>query len=111
MHEDPIDSNARLSELEHENETLRRQLEALQREMQSQSPTRSAKKAQLQALLALVPVSDNSACSDPTLYEKLNGSSLKEKKEVKTPSKKFRKFTARKWDFMDENEMDAYEKM
>lgn len=108
MHEDQIDSSANLSELEIENESLRRQLEALQREMQSRSPTRSAKKAQLQAL---APVSDNSAYSGPSLYEKLHGLSLKEKKEVRTPGKKFRKFTARKWDFMDENEMDAYEKM
>ena len=111
MHEDQIDSSARLLELETENEALRRQLEALQREMQSQSPTRSAKKPQLQAQSALAPVSDNSAYSGPTLYEKLHGLSLKEKKEVRTPGKKLRKFTARKWDFMDENEMDAYEKM
>lgn len=27
----------------------------------------------------------------------------------KTPGKKIRKLTARKWDLMDENEMDAFE--
>lgn len=27
----------------------------------------------------------------------------------KTPGKKMRKLTARKWDLMDENEMDAFE--
>ena len=43
-----------------------------------------------------------------TLFEKMNEMSLKEKRIV-TPGKKIRKLTARKWDLMDENEMDAYE--
>lgn len=111
VHEDPIDPGERLSELEKENQTLRRQLDALQRETQSQSPTRSAKTARPQAQTALDFVSENSAPSGPTLSEKLNGPSLTKKNEVKTPGKKIRKFTARKWDFMDENEMDAYENM
>ena len=56
-------------------------------------------------------MSDNSGSPGATLYEKLSGLNLKDKKEVQTPGKKVRKFTARKWDFMDENELDAYENM
>ena len=46
---------------------------------------------------------------------KLNGMSLKDASEPrrqspgKTPGKKMRKLTTRKWDLMDENEMDAFE--
>ena len=46
---------------------------------------------------------------------KLNGMSLKDASEPrrqspgKTPRKKMRKLTTRKWDLMDENEMDAFE--
>ena len=103
-----MDPNEQVSELQNENQALRSQLDALQRELHSQSPTRSAKKAQLQKLPVLGVVSDNSAYSITTLYDTLNGLSHKEKKEVKTPGKKIRKFTARKWDLMDENEMEAY---
>jgi len=45
---------------------------------------------------------------------KLNGMTLTDavqsKSPGKTPEKKIRKLTARKWDLMDENEMDAFEK-
>ena len=105
VHEDSIDPSERLSVLENENDSLRRQLEAMKREIQSQSPTRSAKKSQPLRLM-----SDNSATSRGSLYEQLSDLSLKEKREIKTPGKKMRKFTARRWDFMDENEMEAYEK-
>ena len=104
VHEDSIDPGERLSVMENENDSLRRQLEAIKREIQSQSPTRSANRSQPLRLM-----SDNSATPRPTLYEQLNDLSLKEKKEIKTPGKKMRKFTARRWDFMDENEMEAYE--
>ena len=93
--------------MENENNSLRRQLEALKREMQAQSPTRSARKSQP----VLNAVADNSAHVGMSLNDRLNGLSLKEKSEIKTPGKKVRKFTARRWDFMDENEMDAYENM
>lgn len=73
--------------------------------MQSRSSTRSAKKPQLEHGLALGTESD---AIGATLYEKLNGMSLKEKR-IMTPGKKIRKLTARKWDLMDENELDAYE--
>ena len=98
-----------MSELQNENQALQSQLDVLQRELQSQSPTRSAKKTQLQTSPVLGVVSDNSAYPGTTLYHTPNSLCLKEKKEAKTLGKKIRKFTARKWDFMDENEMDAYE--
>ena len=50
-----------------------------------------------------------------TALFKLNGMSLtdaadcKPQSPSKTPGKKMRKLTARKWDLMDENEMDAFE--
>ena len=69
--------------------------------MQSRSPTRSVKKPQL-------GLGAENGAGGTTLFEKLNGMSLKEKRVV-TPGKKIRKLTARKWDLMDENEMDAYE--
>ena len=69
--------------------------------MQSRSPTRSVKKPQL-------GLGVENGAGGTTLFEKLNGMSLKEKRVV-TPGKKIRKLTARKWDLMDENEMDAYE--
>ena len=100
VHEDSIDPSERLSGLEKENHNLRRQLEAMKREIQSQSPTRSAKKPQPLRLM-----SDNGSA----LYEQLGDLSVKDKKEIKTPGKKMRKFTARRWDFMDENEMETYE--
>ena len=44
---------------------------------------------------------------------KLNGLGLTDGAEARSPEKplgkKIRKLTARKWDFMDENEMDALE--
>lgn len=104
-----MDPNVHVSELQHENQALRSQLDALQRELHSQSPTRSAKKAQWQAPPVLGVVSDNSAYPGTTLHDTFNGLRLQDKKEAKTPGKKIRKFTARKWDLMDENEMDAYE--
>ena len=109
VHEDAVDPNEQVSELQKENQILRSQLDALQRELHSQSPTRSAKKAQLRAAPVLGVVSDNSAYSNTTLSNTVNNLSQQEKKEAKTPGKKIRKFTARKWDLMDEKEMDAYE--
>ncbi|KAL8785314.1 MAG: hypothetical protein Q9195_008683 [Heterodermia aff. obscurata] len=108
VHEDGVDPKEQVSELQNENQALRSQLDMLQRELHSQSPTRSAKKAQSRAPVLGV-VSDNSVYSVSTLYDTLNGLGHQEKKEAKTPGKKIRKFTARKWDLMDENEMDAYE--
>lgn len=73
--------------------------------MQSRSPTKSAKKPQPDYGFGLGP---ENGVTGTTLYEKLNGMSLKEKR-IMTPGKKIRKLTARKWDLMDENELDAYE--
>lgn len=105
-----MDQDTRSTELEHENEALRRKLEALERELQCQSPTRSQKKPQLSS-----PSKDYGPSALGTALFKLNGMSLTDAAECKpqspgrTPGKKMRKLTARKWDLMDENEMDALE--
>lgn len=91
-------------DLENENDALRRRIDALEREMQSRSPTRSAKKPKPELGRAL---GAEDAAGGTSLLDKLNSMSLKEKRVV-TPGKKVRKLTARKWDLMDENEMDAY---
>jgi len=105
VNKDPKDPSDRISELENENDALRRRLDALEREMQSCSPTKSAKKPQMEYRFDLG--AENGA-TGATLYEKLNGVSWKEKR-VMTPGKKIRKLTARKWDLMDENELVVYE--
>ena len=108
VHEDHVEPSERVLELEHENEKLQRSLEALRRELQSQSPTRSARKSQPKALQALGVVSD----SGNSLFRTLtNTPNPRDEKLVKTPGKNIRKFTARKWDLMDEDEMNAYENM
>lgn len=110
VHEDPIDPDTRNTELEHENEALRRKLEALECELQCRSPTRSPKKPQLSS-----PSKDYGPSALGTALFKVNGMSLTDAAECKpqspgrTPGKKMRKLTARKWDLMDENEMDAFE--
>jgi len=105
VHEDPRGPSDRISELESENAALRRRLDTIEREMQSASPTKSAKKPQPDHGFSL---GAENGVTGTTLYEKLNGMSLKEKR-IMTPGKKIRKLTARKWDLMDENELDAYE--
>ncbi|KAL2043995.1 hypothetical protein N7G274_003516 [Stereocaulon virgatum] len=117
IHEDPIDQTAYTAELETENETLRCKLEALERELQCRSPTKSPKKAKVPSLnLSDIRVAAGSDSGNGTLasaFQKLNGLDLTEPAECrslgKTPGKKIRKLTARRWDLMDENEMDAFE--
>lgn len=105
-----MDLDTRTAELENENEALRRKLEALERELQCRSPTRLPKKPQLSS-----PSEKYGAGALGTALLKLNGMSLtdpaehKSQSPGKTPGKKMRKLTARKWDLMDENEMDAFE--
>lgn len=111
VYEDPTDNDERVAELETENERLRRQLDSLEREINARSPTRPSKKA---APLATPSKSVGNGEDDfgTTLF-KLNAMNLSPKEPKaspigKTPSKKIRKLTTRKWDLMDENEMDAY---
>ncbi|KAL9077420.1 MAG: hypothetical protein Q9161_000265 [Pseudevernia consocians] len=110
IHEDAIDSDTRTTELEKENETLRGKLEALERELHCRSPTKSPRKPQLSN-----PGKEYGSGALGTALFKLNGMSLTDAAECKpqspckTPGKKMRKLTARKWDLMDENEMDAFE--
>lgn len=106
VHEDAPSPDTHNRDLEVENETLRRKLDALERELQFQSPTLSQKKKQQQQ--------EHSFTDDcgTTLF-KLNTLSLNSEKgmgasPMKTPGKKVRKFTARKWDLGDENELDGY---
>ena len=101
------------TELETENESLRRKLEALERELQCRSPTKSPKKAKVPSLdLSDIRVAAGSGSGNETLasaFQKLNGLSLTDVAEGRSLGKKIRKLTARKWDLMDENEMDAFE--
>ncbi len=106
------------TELEAEKKDLRRKLETLEREMHCRSPTKLSKKARVPSLsLTDVRLAAGGAASNDafgTTLSKLNGMSLTDPVEVKsagkTPGKKIRKLTARKWDLMDENEIDAFEK-
>lgn len=110
IHEDAIDQETRTTVLENENEALRRKVEALERELQCRSPTQSARKPQLSR-----PSKDYGPDALGTTLFKLNGMSLTDAAECKpqspgkTAGKKMRKLTARKWDLMDENEMDAFQ--
>ena len=94
-----------MEELELENETLRRKLEALERDLQAQSPTRSTRKKPPKTPPAVLD-----DCGT-TLF-KLNALSLSHENGVgssplkSTPGRKVRKMTARKWDLGDENELE-----
>ncbi|KAL8998094.1 MAG: hypothetical protein Q9169_002787 [Polycauliona sp. 2 TL-2023] len=110
IYEDP---EARLddrTELESENEQLRRRLDALEREINSRSPTRPSKKPS-QSSTPQKPLSSGDDELGTTLF-KLNAMSLTPKEPKTSPigtkTPKIRKLTARKWDLMDENELDAY---
>lgn len=106
IYEDPFASKDGSSELEQENEALRRRVDILEREVQSGSPIKSARKQPHLAHNA--GAAAEGRAMGTTLYKKLNSMSLEENRVV-TPGKKVRKLTARKWDLMDENELDAYE--
>ncbi|KAL8855726.1 MAG: hypothetical protein Q9178_007647 [Gyalolechia marmorata] len=110
IYEDPEDRIDRVTELESQNEQLRRRLDALEREITSRSPSRSAKKApQLRTPRKTLSSGDDELGT--TLF-KLNVMSLTPKEPKMSPvgkkTAKMRKLTARNWDLMDENELDAY---
>lgn len=103
VHEDTISPDTHVQELEHMNETLRRKIDALEREFLSGSPSHSEKKQPKR-----LPSSEGDYGT--TLFQ-LSSMNLNSEKglaasPVKTPGKKIRKFTARKWDLGDENELD-----
>ncbi|KAL8851183.1 MAG: hypothetical protein Q9221_003903 [Calogaya cf. arnoldii] len=110
IYEDPEARVDRVAELESENEQLRRRLDALEREINSRSPTRSSKKPP-QLTTPRKGLSSGDDELGTTLF-KLNAMSLTPKEPKMSPAgkktPKIRKLTARKWDLMDENEMDAY---
>ncbi len=100
VHEDPETiPDERTSELENENAKLRRKVDQLERELQGRSPTK--KKKQI-----TVSIHEDSQDVENTVI-KLNGLNLEEKPPVmksphqtpsKTPGKRQRKLTTRKWD-------------
>lgn len=109
-----MDSSERVIELEAENERLRRQLDSLEREINSRSPSRISK--QPQQLTTSTPRKQLGDAADDfgmTLF-KLSAMNLSPKEPKsspvsKTPGKRIRKLTTRKWDLMDEDELDSYE--
>ena len=114
VYEDPVDSNECVVELEAENERLRRQLQSLEQEINSRSPTRSSKKPPQRLTTPQKPSSGTGDDFGTTLF-KLSTMNLSPKEPKlmspisKTPGKRIRKLTTRKWDLMDENELEAYE--
>lgn len=121
VHEDAVDRNAYITDLETENEALRRRFEALERELQSRSPTKSRQKPRIPSLaLADIRLAAGSGSGIEALgsaLSKLNGLGLTDPAEARSPEKtpgktpgiKGRKLTTRKWDLMDENDLDAFE--
>ena len=121
VHEDPVDQHAYITELQTENEALRQRLEASERELQCRSPTESRQKPRIPSLaltdLRLAAGSGSSIKALGSALSKLNGLELTDPAEArspkktpgKTPGKKVRKLTTRKWDLMDENDLDAFE--
>ncbi|KAL8716375.1 MAG: hypothetical protein Q9220_000282 [cf. Caloplaca sp. 1 TL-2023] len=115
IYEDPVDKSERLAQLEDENETLRGRLDSLEREINSRSPTRSSKKPP-QLTTSRKPLSSSDDELSTTLFS-LNAMHLSPKEPKQSPckrtpsGKKIRKLTTRKWDLMDENELDAYDNL
>ena len=121
VHEDAVDRNAYITELETENEALRQRSEALEREIQCRSPTKSRQKPRIPSLaladIRLAAGSDSGAEALGSALSKLNGLGLTDPAEARSPEKttgkkpgmKVRKLTTRKWDLMDENDLDAFE--
>ncbi|KAI4129603.1 MAG: hypothetical protein LQ341_006551 [Variospora aurantia] len=112
IYEDPTDNDERVAELETENERLRRQLDSLEREINARSPTTRPSKKAAPLTTPRKSVGNGEDDLGTTLF-KLNAMNLSPKEPKaspigKTPGKKIRKLTTRKWDLMDENEMDAY---
>lgn len=121
VHEDAGDRHAYITELETENEALRRKFEALERELQCRSPTKSRQKPRIPSLaladIRLAAGSDSGIEALGSALSKLNGLGLTDPAEArspgktpgKTPGMKVRKLTTRKWDLMDESDLDAFE--
>lgn len=96
VHQDPSPTaEERERDLEDENAALRRKVLALERELQSRSPTKKTRtktKPFNSSALSL----ENSDVEN-TVFQ-LNGMSLDEKPVAKTPKPRQRKLTTRKWD-------------
>ena len=117
VYEDPSDQETYTSTLENENQSLRSRVEALERELLCRSPTKSPKKTKVPSLDFNVVRNAAGNGSMPEFQETtipdLDVLSLSNPKNTqspaKKPGKKMRTLTARKWDLMDENEIDALE--
>lgn len=118
VHEDTPSPTTHTIDLENENQALRRKLDLLKREMHSHSPTRSQKKKQRQWQESSPSMMDDDDDVGTTLFQ-LNSLTLNSDKALgvaaspaakKTLSsgKKVRKFTTRKLDLGDENELNGY---
>ncbi|KAI9808942.1 MAG: hypothetical protein M1827_007116 [Pycnora praestabilis] len=97
IHEDSAPSSEqRANELENENASLRRKLNLVERELRTRSPTKKQKS------FALPVMATNVNHDIENAMFKLNGMSLEAKTQelspAKTPGKKQRKLTTRKWD-------------
>lgn len=100
VHEDPTPStDDRISELESENESLRRKFDTMERELQCRSPTKTKKHGSSGLAMESGDVEN--------MGFKLNGLSLEPRTPAAamTPRGKVRKLTARKWDLGDEEDV------
>lgn len=117
VHEDRCEREGYMEGLERENKSLRLRVEMLEREALCRSPTKSPQKASKPNR----PMESHDDARDVlgTATIHLNGASVGSRKPSegpkvdvpKTPGtlRKMKKLTARKWDLMDENEMDEYQ--
>ena len=116
IHEEPYGRKEYAERLEHENESLRSRVEMLEREALCRSPTKSPRRASKPITPLKAPAGARDFLGIAAIN--LNGASIGSRKASegananvpKTPGavKKMKKLTARKWDLMDENEMDEY---
>lgn len=95
--------NEKLETLEDENERLRRQIAQLQREMGLKSP--SKKKSVLGESKAWETEREREVLGDGMARLKLSSGGSSGGEGQKSPAKKIKKLTARKWDMVGEDEM------
>jgi hypothetical protein len=95
--EDKENERTEAEELQDENERLRHQVAQLQRELQGRSPSKRSILGESRLGMAVEPVNDMGSA-----MQKLR---LSGNENNKSPVKKMKKLTARKWDMIDADEM------
>jgi hypothetical protein len=121
VHEDPVSSGPeRVAELEDENDSLRRKLAQLERELNSRSPTKPKKTPFAPRPSEIIEIHDETdadieaglrnlnlrdSCDLPTLSEVIQQENQKRASATTTPGRKVRKLTTRKWDLAPEEEI------